>query len=93
MNWLIHSGVLMLIVAIPCLRAPVMAETQNAPLNAEQVVSNLVQKNIERVQALMSYEGTRIYRLDYHGLGSRTAEMIVDVKYHSRNCCKPKERR
>jgi hypothetical protein len=83
MNWLIHSGVLALIVAIPCLRAPAMAETQNAPLNAEQVVNNLVQKNLERAQALMSYEGTRIYRLDYHGLGSRTAEMIVDVKYQS----------
>jgi len=32
----------------------------------------------------MSYEGTRIYRLDYHGFpGARSAEMVVDVKYQS----------
>src|SRR6266550_3824946 len=84
MNWLIHPGALVLIVAIPCLGAPAMAETENSPLNAEQVVNNLVQKNLERAQALMSYEGTRIYRLDYHGFpGARSAEMVVDVKYQS----------
>ncbi len=84
MNWLIHPGVLLLVVAIPCLRQSAGAETPNAPLNAEQVVNNLVQKNLERAQALMSYEGTRIYRLDYHGFpGARSAEMVVDVKYQS----------
>src|SRR5205814_4483654 len=84
MNWLIHPGVLVLIAAIPCLRTPAMAETENAPLSAEQVVNNLVQKNFERAQALMSYEGTRIYRLEYHGFpSSREAEMVVDVKYQA----------
>src|SRR5438876_5741136 len=84
MNWLMHPGVLLLVVAIHCLRQSAGAETPNAPLNAEQVVNNLVQKNLERAQALMSYEGTRIYRLDYHGFpGARSAEMIVDVKYQA----------
>jgi hypothetical protein len=84
MNWLIHPGVLLLVVAIPCLCQSAGAETPNVQLNAEQVVNNLVQKNLERAQALMSYEGTRIYRLDYHGFpGARSAEMVVDVKYQS----------
>jgi outer membrane lipoprotein-sorting protein len=55
-----------------------------APLNAEQVVQNLVRMTLERAQALRAYQGTRIYRLEYRGLpGTRTAEMVVDVKYQS----------
>jgi hypothetical protein len=84
MNWLMYPGVLLLVVMIPCFRQSAAAEAPNGPLNAEQVVDNLVQKNIERAQALMSYEGTRIYRLEYHGFpGARSAEMLVDVKYKS----------
>ncbi len=53
-------------------------------LSAEEVVNHLVQKNLERARALGAYEGTRTYRLEYHGFpGSRSAEMIVDVKYRS----------
>src|SRR2546429_9438495 len=82
MNRRIHSGYLTsLVLIIIGLRPSAMAETPNAPLNTEQVVSNLVQKNFERAQALTSYEGTRIYRLENHGFaGSRDAEMVVDVK-------------
>jgi len=67
------------------------AQTSNAisepvpmTLTSEQVVNKLVQRNLERKQALAAYQGTRIYRLEYHGFpGSRTAEMIVDVMYRS----------
>jgi outer membrane lipoprotein-sorting protein len=53
-------------------------------LNSEQVVNKLVQRNLERAQSLAAYQGTRIYRLEYHGFpGSRSAEMTVDVKYRS----------
>ena len=53
-------------------------------LTPEQVVKNLVQRNLERAQALTAYQGTRIYRLDYQGFpGSRSAEMTVDVRYRS----------
>src|SRR6476620_72674 len=85
MNWRVHSGFITLIVlAIICLRQSAIAEGPNAPLNVDQVVSNLVQKNFERAQALTSYQGTRIYRLEYHGFpSSRDAEMIVDVKYQA----------
>lgn len=53
-------------------------------LTSEQVVNKLVQRNLERAQALAAYQGTRIYRLDYQGFpGSRSAEMTVDVRYRS----------
>lgn len=62
---------------------PVTAEP-HAQLSTEEIVSNLVRRNLERAQSLGAYQGTRIYRLEYHGFpGSRTAEMIVDVKYRS----------
>jgi hypothetical protein len=67
------------------------AQPSNAPaieprmaLTAEQVVNNLVRRNLERAQALAAYQGTRVYRLEYHGfLNSRSAEMTVDVAYRS----------
>jgi hypothetical protein len=53
-------------------------------LTAEQVVNNLVQRNLERARALAAYRGTRVYRLEYRGfLSSRSAEMTVDVEYRS----------
>jgi hypothetical protein len=53
-------------------------------LASEQVVNNLVRRNLERTEALVAYQGTRIYRLEYRGfLGSRSAEMVVDVEYKS----------
>ena len=53
-------------------------------LSAEEVVERLVERNLERARALTAYEGTRTYRLEYHGFpGARTAEMTVDVKYRA----------
>jgi hypothetical protein len=58
------------------------AEPGSAPLTAEQVVDNLVRMNRERQEALQAYQGTRIYRVNYKGFtGSRSAEMIVDMRY------------
>ena len=58
--------------------------TAPAGLSAEEVESHLVQRNLERARALEAYQGTRVYRLEYHGFpGSRSAEMIVDVKYRT----------
>jgi hypothetical protein len=55
-----------------------------APLTVEQVVHNLVQMNLHRAQALHAYQGTRTYRVEYKGFpGSRSAEMVVNVKYLS----------
>jgi hypothetical protein len=61
-----------------------MPALNHAPLTAEQVICNLVQMNLHRVQALRAYTGTRTYRVEYHGFpGTRSAEMVVGVKYLS----------
>src|ERR1700732_2669644 len=53
-------------------------------LSTEEVVTNLVRRNLERARALGAYLGTRTYRLEYRGFpSSRTAEMVVDVTYRS----------
>ncbi len=55
-----------------------------AQLTAEQVVHNLTQMNLHRLQALHAYQETRTYRVEYHGFpGTRSAEMVVNVKYLS----------
>jgi hypothetical protein len=53
-------------------------------LKAEQIVQKLVQMNLERAQALLAYQSTRVYRLEYKGIfGGRAAEMVVNVKYQA----------
>ena len=45
-------------------------------LSTDEVVNSLVRKNLERSRALRAYQGTRTYRLEYHGFpSSRTAEI------------------
>jgi hypothetical protein len=56
----------------------------SAPLVGEQVVENLVAMNLKRALALHSYQGTRLYQIEYHGiLGVRSGKMVVDLKYQS----------
>jgi hypothetical protein len=73
------------------LRQPLSAQQSDtvplpklAPLSTAEVVENLVRMNSERAQALRAYHGTRIYRVEYRGFpGTRSAEMVVEVKYES----------
>jgi hypothetical protein len=63
-----------------------LAASAQAPaptLTADQVISNLVSHNLQRAAALRAYQSTRAYRIEYHGLGARSAEMVVDVKYRA----------
>jgi hypothetical protein len=56
----------------------------NNSLPAQEVAASLVEMNLRRAQALHTYHGTRIYRLEYRGFpSSRSAEMVVDVKYRA----------
>jgi len=65
-------------------QADVSGSAANAPLKTEQIVENLVAMNLKRAQALHAYQGTRVYPVEYHGFpGTRSAEMIVDVRYQS----------
>ena len=78
---------LLSLIAAPAAAQPTSETLLSVPrvqLSTQDVINNLVHKNSERASALGAYEGTRIYRLEYHGFpGSRSAEMIVDVKYRS----------
>jgi outer membrane lipoprotein-sorting protein len=72
------------------MRSTVIAQMANAasqpqsPLTAEQIVQNMVRKNLERARALEAYSGTRVYRLEYRGFpSSRSAEITVEVRYRS----------
>ena len=64
--------------------APLPPSITTAPLAVDQVVDNLVRKDIERSQALRHYESSRVYRLSDRGFPSdREAEMTVDATYDS----------
>ena len=55
-----------------------------APLPVDQVVNNLIRKDLERAQALAHYASTRVYHLSYRGFpGDRDAEMTVEATYTS----------
>ncbi len=55
-----------------------------SPLTVEQVVRNLAQMNLHRVEALHAYQGIRTYRVEYQGFpANRNAEMVVKVNYLS----------
>jgi len=56
-------------------------ETSMAPLTSDQVVQRMVERNEQRAQALESYRGTRIYNLEYHGLASKSATLVVAMTY------------
>jgi hypothetical protein len=61
------------------------AQNQNsgpAQLSVPQVVDQLAKRNAERANALGSYRGRRLYRLDYVGFPKHLhAEMLVDMRY------------
>jgi hypothetical protein len=81
-----HPALTLMLFTCMGLQLPAAAQQDPgpAPLNTDQVVHNLVCRNAERAQALLSYQGQRIYRLEYRGFpGARDAEMIVDVTYES----------
>jgi len=65
---------------------PVAGAASDTTLDSEQVVERMVARNRERARELEGYRSRRHYHLDYNGvLGSRQADMVVDVLYHSPN--------
>jgi len=64
--------------------ASLLPSITTAPLSVDQVVDNLIRKDLERSQALRHYESHRVYHLAYRGFPSdREAEMTVDATYDS----------
>lgn len=73
---------LCLVTATFAFAAALPAKSSLKLLTADEVTQNMVHMNTQRAQALQTYESTRTYRLQYHGFpGSRSAEMVVLVKY------------
>src|SRR5215472_2531975 len=57
---------------------------QGQSLSLDQILNNLEQRNAQRAAALEQFEGTRVYRMEYHGFPSdRDAEMVVKVNFHA----------
>ena len=82
------DGKIALLVAISGLFFPgftfmAFAQTNavGSKMSADQVVDRLEQASRQRAEDLKHYSGTRTYRLEYHGLGSLSAEMVVEVQY------------
>lgn len=74
------------LIALCCLLPLAAAGQASAPaappLSIAQLVGNMVQLNLDRAQALHSYQGTRTYTLNYQGfLNKIRAQMVVDVTY------------
>ena len=64
--------------------SPLPPSIKTAPLSVDQVVDNLIRRDLERTRALRHYESTRVYRLSYRGFPSdRSAEMTVEASYDS----------
>jgi hypothetical protein len=56
----------------------------NAALPVEQVARKLEERNAQRAAALGQFNGTRVYRMQYRGLGGdRDADMVVNVTYRA----------
>jgi len=65
-------------------QADAAVAAQKAPLSVDEVVSRLVQRNLEREEALRKFQGTRVYSVKYTGFfGTHSAEMTVNVSYVS----------
>jgi hypothetical protein len=53
-------------------------------LSGDEIAARLEARNREQAQALQGYEGVRVYRVDYHGLGgSKDAGMTVRMSFQA----------
>lgn len=85
-----HPVLLPALLAARLLCLPAAAPAQNsapvpptpAPLTLDQVVGNLVARNLQRTQALQSYQSRRTYTVFYHGFPADLhARMVADLTY------------
>jgi hypothetical protein len=90
------AWVLLSVTLLFCCRTAIARQAEDDPPPADgaskpaptvdEIVRRLQQRNQERDEALRVYEGTRIYRVQYHGFfGKREAEAVVRYRYVSPN--------
>ena len=84
--WLLCGSFFVQSTAQAQLAAESASSFKDPVLPVEEVVRNLQQRNAQRAAALSGFEGTRVYRMQYHGFPSdHDAEMQVEVTYHAPN--------
>ena len=60
------------------------ASSSRPQLTVDEVVRQMVRRNLERADALQGFQSTRVYQLQYRGFpSSREAEMTVHVVYRA----------
>ena len=63
-------------------QAPLKTPDASKILTTEEVVERIVGMNLRRAQALHSFDGERIYRIEYRSaIKTVSAEMVVGVRY------------
>ena len=75
------TGLVMCQFLAGTVRVSLAEEPAVAPLTAEEVVRKMVERNEQRAKALESYRGMRTYQLEYHGLSSKSATLVVAMTY------------
>lgn len=64
--------------------AAAQAAASVGKLDLDHVLANLEERNAQRAEALLAFESTRVYHMQYRGFPSdRDAEMVVKVKFHA----------
>jgi len=83
-GWALAAVFALACPAIAQAPAPSSRAATCAELSVNEVVGRLERRNRERAQALLEFQGTRVYRMEYRGLPSdKDAEMTVGVTYQS----------
>jgi len=71
-------------IALPEDKASQSVVQSQPPLPVDEVVRQMVRRNLERADALQGFQSTRTYHLQYRGFpSSREAEMTVNVVYRA----------
>ncbi len=81
----IYWGIPVLLLAVfSSVHAQSEERPVQAPLPVAQIVEKMVTMNQQRAQALQRYTSTRVYHLEYHGLGgNKEADVVVKMSYQS----------
>ncbi len=65
-------------------QAPASNSQQSLPLSGDEVVRRMIERNLQRANALHGFQGTRVYHLRYQGFAiSREAEMVTSIFYQA----------
>jgi outer membrane lipoprotein-sorting protein len=80
-RWIVRAFAL-LIIGVP---AVAQQAKVSAPLNADEVMGHVVERNEVRAKALESYSSVRTYHLECHCLSHKKADMVVRSDYRAPN--------